>query len=85
MNERLMPEPIEQRIIDRMITSIGTIWRHRNGNLYIVTQISNRENNRAGSPCTVVYERIFSGEPYSRPAIQWHESFTFFAEKAPVI
>ena len=80
MNERPLPEPIEQYIIDRMVANIGTIWKHRNGNLYLVTQITNRENNLAGFPCTIVYERVFSREPYSRPAIQWHESFTLFVE-----
>lgn len=78
MNERPMPEPIEQRIIDRMIRRIGSVWLHASGDLYTVRQITNRANDCAGYPCTVVYERTLSGEPYSMPATDWHHSMTLF-------
>jgi hypothetical protein len=52
----------------------GTVWRHRNGNLYTVCFLAN-ENERPGHECTVVYVGP-TARMWTRPLRDWHRSMT---------
>lgn len=61
----------------------NTVWRHRNGNIYLVLFQTNVETGRQDEyPTTVVYENVVTGVRYSRPLTRWtEESFTFLNER----
>ena len=52
----------------------GTIWRHRNGNLYTVLHIANGPDEER-YPRTVVYQGE-NGLVWARRAADWHRSMT---------
>lgn len=57
----------------------GQIWKHRNGVLYTVLFLTNTAHISARHPPDVVYTRIERTDPtnyWSRPATDWHRSFT---------
>lgn len=53
-----------------------TVWRHTNGNLYVVVCITNRPDEPR-YPKTVVYRNQMTSTLWSRPISDWHRSFTF--------
>lgn len=63
---RLPPEPAP-----------GSLWRHYNGVVYVVEQVTNR---LAGAqdryPATVVYRGTMNGQNYSRALADWRRSMT---------
>lgn len=54
----------------------GTLWKHRNGNIYGVWLITNVGSTNEKYPETVVYNNILNGKTYSRPVSDWHRSMT---------
>lgn len=59
------------------IPEIGSIWRHKNGNLYRVVLITNTESTRQDEyPTTVSYENIHNKTLWSRAYARWHGSMT---------
>lgn len=58
----------------------GSIWRHRNGNLYRVEEIGNAESVVDGRsvryPPTVWYRNTANNKPYNRRVDDWHRSMT---------
>lgn len=55
--------------------AIGSVWMHRNGNLYRVLFLTNGSDRPATYPRTVVYEGE-NGARWSRPLADWHRSMT---------
>jgi len=54
-----------------------TIWRHHNGNLYIVQGYANTENDRQDQyPTTIIYKNFYTGMVYCRKLIDWSRSMT---------
>lgn len=58
----------------------GSLWRHRNGNLYMVLHIANLPNEER-YPKSVVY-RGADGNVWVRRYDDWHRSMTLVMEKA---
>lgn len=55
-----------------------SVWRHRNGNEYVVILLTNCGSVRADKyPPTVVYRNAHHGALYSRRLDDWHRSMTF--------
>lgn len=54
----------------------GSLWRHYNGNSYLVICITNADSEREDYPVTVVYQNIKNNTIWSRPFSRWHESMT---------
>jgi hypothetical protein len=52
----------------------GSVWQHRNGNIYYVVSVTNLLDVER-YPKTVVYQGA-NGRLWSRPADDWHRSFT---------
>lgn len=67
--------------------AVGSIWRHRNGNLYRVEEIGNAESVADGRadkyPPTVWYRNTANNKPYNRRVDDWHRSMTLVSE--PVV
>jgi hypothetical protein len=53
----------------------GTVWRHRNGNLYCVMCLANSASTSERYPVTVVYMGT-NGLIWSRQLSDWHRSMT---------
>jgi|WetSurMetagenome_2_1015567.scaffolds.fasta_scaffold135493_2 hypothetical protein len=53
----------------------GQVWRHRNGNLYVVLLITNLPDEER-YPKTVVYQNVENETLWSRRYDDWHRSFT---------
>jgi hypothetical protein len=53
----------------------GSLWKHRNGNLYRVECITNLPDEER-YPKTVVYRNENNGTLWSRRFDDWHRSFT---------
>jgi len=66
--------------MDEKVPKVGEFWRHRNGNLYMVTLLTNLQSERPHSyPITVVY--VGSNHyVWSRPLWDWHRSMTYCPE-----
>lgn len=60
---------------DNTEPTTGSIWRHRNGNLYVVLFLTNKNAGPATYPRTVVYQGS-NGERWSRPFSGWSRSMT---------
>lgn len=57
---------------------VGDVWRHRNGNLYIVMCLANAHTERPEKyPITVVYLGCINGKVWARPLSDWHRSMTY--------
>lgn len=54
---------------------LDTVWKHRNGNFYIIVEIANRIPRNEYQP-TVWYRNYNTGAPYSRLYSDWHRSMT---------
>lgn len=54
----------------------GTVWRHRNGNLYRVEFLTNLPDDPK-YPKTVVYRNVNNDTLWSRRYDDWHRSFTY--------
>lgn len=54
----------------------GSVWRHRNDNIYTVCFLAN-ENERPGHECTVIYVGP-TGRMWARPLRDWHRSFSLY-------
>lgn len=63
-------------VIDIKRVIPGQIWRHRNGNKYIVVMITNIPDEEK-YPKTIVYMNVNNGSHWSRKYSDWHRSFTF--------
>lgn len=60
---------------------IGSLWGHRNGNLYRVIMYTNRQPDRQDDyPTTIVYVNLNNQEPYSRKLTDWHRSMTWIKD-----
>lgn len=60
------------------LPKIGSMWRHSNGNVYVVTGYTNIYTEQPDKyPVTVVYEGLNSAV-WSRPASDWERSFKPF-------
>lgn len=57
----------------------GTRWQHRNGNVYMVLLLANKTDRPDTYPRTVVYYGP-GMQFWSRPAADWHRSFTPYTE-----
>lgn len=55
---------------------IGTKWKHYNGTLYVVDDISNLESTKVEYPPTVFYRNLHTNSKWSRPLSDWHRSMT---------
>ncbi len=54
-----------------------SIWRHWNGNVYKVLAFANSETTNPDKyPVTVIYQNVKNKTLWSRPANDWHRSFT---------
>ena len=53
----------------------GSVWRHRNGNLYKIEGFTNCHSTKSDYKPTVVYKDL-TGKTWSRPYTNWHNSFT---------
>lgn len=55
-----------------------SLWRHRNGNEYVVLMLTNLGSTRTDKyPPTVVYRGVTNGGLWSRRLDDWHRSMTF--------
>ena len=57
------------------IPAIGSVWRHRNGILYTVYDITNRASDRPKYPLRISY-RGENGNTWSRDFSDWNRSMT---------
>jgi len=63
--------------------AIGSLWRHKNGNLYRVTDITNVETARQDEyPTSVIYRNVNNGKAYSRKLVRWHGWMTLVEDAA---
>jgi hypothetical protein len=77
-------KPID--VTDTPRPEVGSLWRHKNGNLYVVEDITNQESERQGEyPTTVVYRNVLNGKPYSRALWRWPLSMTPVDNSPPQI
>ena len=53
-----------------------TVWRHRNGAVYVVIAIANLPDTE-DYPKTVLYMNVVNGTAWARRFDDWHRSFTF--------
>jgi len=56
--------------------TVGSLWRHSNGQTYQVFRIANIGSTRPEYPATVVYVNTAHDTWWSRPVSEWHRSFT---------
>lgn len=57
--------------------TIGSRWRHYNGNEYEVVMLTNEHStNQEKYPTTVVHRGDYNGRVWSRPLPDWHWSMT---------
>jgi hypothetical protein len=53
----------------------NSLWKHKNGNYYIVLLVANLSSTRIEEyPPTVVYKDANTGEVWSKPLSDWHRS-----------
>ncbi len=56
---------------------VSSIWRHKNGNTYVILAYTNVESDRQEEyPTTVVYQNVKTKKMYSRRLIDWERSMT---------
>ncbi len=55
---------------------VNSYWRHKNGNVYRVTAITNTSHERPEYPPTVVYVNTENGTIWSRRVADWSRSMT---------
>lgn len=56
---------------------VYSLWKHKNGNIYIVRGHSNVANERNDEyPQTVEYANFHTGECFSRKLVDWYRSMT---------
>lgn len=54
-----------------------SLWRHRNGVLYVVVDIANAKTEKPDEyPVTVVYRNAKTGSLWARKLSDWHRSFS---------
>lgn len=53
-----------------------SVWRHKNGDEYVVLMVTNESDRQDEYPATVVYWRPRDATRWSRPLSRWHGSFT---------
>lgn len=61
------------------IPAENSVWRHKNGNEYLVLLVTNLDafaDRRDEFPPTIAYRRLKDGTCWSRPLDKWHGSFT---------
>jgi len=62
------------------LPEIGSLWEHRDGNIYRVMLITNASSDHQNFPTTIVYRNVVNGHIYSRPASDWHRSMRFIGK-----
>lgn len=67
---------MEQSLTENMPIE-GTLWKHRNGNLYCIVAVANLPDEER-YPKTVVYKNVKNGTVWARRYDDWHRSFTFY-------
>jgi hypothetical protein len=61
--------------------TIGSCWRHKNGNMYRVIALANTRTERPDEyPIMVVYENIHNESVWCRKLNDWHRSMTSLAD-----
>jgi len=53
----------------------GSYWRHRNGNIYQVKEVSNESDRQAEYPVTITYVGP-NGKKWSKSAFNWFEKMS---------
>lgn len=53
-----------------------SLWQHRNGQIYSVFAIANKESTNSKYPITVVYVNVRTRTIWTRPLDDWHRSMT---------
>lgn len=62
---------------DLEFPEVYSLWKHKNGNIYIVRGHSNVDNERNDEyPQTVEYANFHTGECFSRKLVDWYRSMT---------
>lgn len=66
---------------DLITPPLHSVWRHKNGNLYIVQRITNVSSDgavRKGHPIGVLYQTLHNHDTWwHRDLSDWHRSFTY--------
>lgn len=63
--------------------TVGSIWTHRNGNVYSVLMFTNTQDGSYYKyPPTVVYRNVHNGNNYSRKLSDWHGSMSLVHHSA---
>ena len=61
--------------IDLNTTPLNSYWLHHNGNIYVITKITNGTSVRQHKyPTTICYDNVATGEEWSRRYVDWHDS-----------
>jgi len=60
--------------------AIGSVWKHRNGNIYTVLGFTNTETERHEKYPVTIYYMGPNGKVWSRPLCRWYSSMTFVRE-----
>lgn len=53
-----------------------SLWQHRNGQIYSVFAIANKDSTNPKYPVTVVYVNVHTRTIWTRPLSDWHRSMT---------
>ena len=57
--------------------AVGTLWEHKNGNIYEILLITNTNSTKLDEyPITVVYRNTVNLTLWSRPLHRWYASMT---------
>lgn len=60
-----------------------TVWRHRNGNEYVVYDITNGTSDRDEYPVMISYYNLHAQTKYSRQLFRWTNTLTHAASTNP--
>lgn len=75
-----MSSSLETKPTTFEIPKVGSVWKHKNGGLYIVTEITNLHSQRLDEyPIRVSY-RGENGKVWSRDLNDWYRSMTLHSE-----
>ena len=59
------------------IPEIGSVWKHHNGEFYVVINLANLYSTyQYKYPLTIVYQGLKNKRVWSRPFSDWHRSMT---------
>ena len=64
-----------------MNPTIGSLWIHKKGGVYVVLMLSNTDSTRVDEyPPTVTYRRLSDLTTWSRPLSKWYSSMCKYPE-----